>query len=109
MGSKGSPPPPVSEPPAMDMGMYMQMMNSAMMNQQAMMADASSQYQLPDTPEPYTSPDIDWAEKNKELSNKAKADFEDSTAKKKGRSSTILTSPLADDEEADTTKSVLGS
>ena len=54
-------------------------------------------------PEPVTAPDIDWSEKMQQLQAKSKADFALEAARKKGISNSTYTSPLLDDEEADTT------
>lgn len=54
-------------------------------------------------PEPVKAPDIDWSEKMQQLQSKSKADFALDAARKKGISNSTYTSPLLDDEEADTT------
>ena len=54
-------------------------------------------------PEPVKAPDIDWSEKMQQLQSKSKADFALDVARKKGISNSTYTSPLLDDEEADTT------
>ena len=53
-------------------------------------------------PEPVKAPDIDWSEKMQQLQSKSKADFALDAARKKGISNSTYTSPLLDDEEADT-------
>ena len=54
-------------------------------------------------PEVQKAPDIDWSEKMQQLQAKSKADFALEAARKKGISNSTYTSPLLDDEEADTT------
>ena len=54
-------------------------------------------------PEPVKAPDIDWSEKMQQLQSKSKADFALDAARKKGISNSTYTSPLLDDEDADTT------
>ena len=54
-------------------------------------------------PEVQKAPDIDWSEKMQQLQSKSKADFALDAARKKGISNSTYTSPLLDDEEADTT------
>lgn len=62
---------------------------------------------MPEVPDVYTSPEIDWTEASKTLANKT-AGQEDILAKqKRGRMSTVLTSPLGDEDEVDTTQSLL--
>ena len=50
---------------------------------------------------------IDWKKKQEELAAKTKADYKGDVANKKGRTSTIHTSPLLDDE-TNTKQQVLG-
>lgn len=54
-------------------------------------------------PEVQKAPDIDWSEKMQQLQAKSKADFALEAARKKGISNSTYTSPLLDDEDADTT------
>ena len=54
-------------------------------------------------PEIQKAPDIDWSEKMQQLQSKSKADFALDAARKKGISNSTYTSPLLDDEDADTT------
>ena len=54
-------------------------------------------------PEVQKAPDIDWSERMQQLQSKSKADFALDAARKKGISNSTYTSPLLDDEEADTT------
>lgn len=93
------------EPPAQDTQM-LEMMNM-MMGMMGSMQQAPIPPQIPQTPTIYRGPEIDWTEKNQQLAAKARADFKSDSAKKKGRKSTILTSPLLDEESPDTTESLL--
>lgn len=63
--------------------------------------------QMPQFPSIATSPDIDWAEQSAKLAAKTKADEAIASKQRRGRASTIATSPLLDDEDAKTTLSVL--
>lgn len=51
--------------------------------------------------------DIDWAERTSQLKQKAAADYNAKEALRRGRASTILTSPLLDDTDPATTSSIL--
>ena len=53
---------------------------------------------IPESPEVIADPTIDFSEKQKELANKVRADYKDDQSRKRTRSSTILTSPLLDEE-----------
>ena len=110
MGGKGgseAAPAPIM-PPVQDnsaemanmMGMMMGMMQNTMQNM-------PQTPQLPSMPEVRKEPVIDWAERNNQLLAKTKADYGVEAAGKKGRSSTILTSPLLDEEDPSTTQSLL--
>lgn len=90
------------EMPEQDIGALMQ----AMLMMTSMAAPPPTP-ELPPTPQVYKAPEIDWTEKNKQLAAKAKAEFGVDKARRKGRSDTILTSPLLDDEETTTTSSLL--
>jgi hypothetical protein len=68
------------------------------------MPQAPPVLEMPDIVQPL---EIDWTEKNSQLANKARADFHSSQASKKGRLDTVLTSPLADDDDVDVTQSLL--
>lgn len=97
------------QPPAM-MPMPDQSENNAMMQQMmammgGMMGNMPQAPQLPQTPQIQREPVTNWADKNKQLLAKSKADYNVDKARRKGRTSTILTSPLADD--TDTTTSSL--
>ena len=62
---------------------------------------------LPPLPTVYREPEIDWEKRQDKLASKASADFNTSKRKKKGRTSTIATSPLIEDEKTSTTKSLV--
>lgn len=116
MGGKGAEeaipaPPPVEEVPHFGggvggIGSIMAAQQAAM---DAMMGSMLNQ-PLPDiyTPthsDPYQ--EMDWGQIESELSAKARADEAADAARRKGRTSTILTSPLLDYEDVETTESVL--
>ena len=86
-------------------GMTQSMLSQASDSQESMMATLNAT--MPTLPEAYRDPEIDWTEKQQQLSAKAKADYNLDTALRKGRMDTILTSPLLDDEEANVGGSVL--
>lgn len=58
---------------------------------------------LPDLPEVSRDVEVDWDERRERLANKARADYKNDQRRKKGRSSTIITSPLIENESPDTT------
>jgi len=62
-------------------------------------AEAPQPPPLPSLPEIKRDPITNWTEKNNELMSKARADYADDTKSRKGRTQTILTSPLLDDED----------
>ena len=114
MGSKSSsqPAPPPVAPPAdttSSIEPFMQMM--AMMSQQtaAAMSQASAPPELPPMPSVNQNKvsTVDWTEALDKLSRKAAADYKEEQKKSHGRKDTVHTSPLLDDEEADTTDSIL--
>lgn len=82
----------------------MQQMNAMMLQQMARMQE---QQLLSSIPEVTEAPEVDWSEAQAELAAKAKATYGLDQAQKVGRSATIVSSPLLDDEEAVTTQSVL--
>ena len=61
--------------------------------------------QIPLLPSVFREPEIDFAKKQEQLTNKARADYKSSQSRKKGRSDTILTSPFIG--EGETTESLL--
>lgn len=132
MGGKGedkyTPVPTNTQAPSMDMDMMMgmmggymdQMMNfmseqqasmSEIMNQQnqsmqslAQMDFTSNSNMLPAIQQPL---DIDWTEQQAQLASKMKADYNIDQTRRKSRQDTVLTSPLLDEEDAETTTSLL--
>ena len=50
---------------------------------------------------------VDWEKQSQELKDKMEAQYAADEARKKGRSSTILTSPLLDSEDPSTSRSIL--
>ena len=81
--------------------------NALMLQQMKALQDQSLQNQVPVTEA--TTP-VDWTEVQNKIASKSKADYALEQARKVGRSDTILTSPLLDDQEAETTSnSLIGS
>ena len=114
MGGKGGgssfTPPPQND--GMDQEMLAQMFQGMMGMMSGMMEGFTGQLtalsqqmqeNMTPIPEPVKAPDIDWSEKMQQLQSKAKADFALDAARRKGISNSTYTSPLLDDEEADTT------
>ena len=113
-GDSAPPPMPTQQPQdnsgeimAAMMGM-MEMMNASSMS---MMHQAQAQPPqlppMPQVPEIARQPVVDWTDKQEQLAAKAKADYNVEQARRKGRSETILTSPLLDEDDATVTGSVL--
>ena len=115
MGGKGGggssfTPPPQND--GMDQEMLAQMFQGMMGMMGGMMEGFTGQLtalsqqmqeNMTPIPEPVKAPDIDWSEKMQQLQSKSKADFALDAARKKGISNSTYTSPLLDDEDADTT------
>ena len=89
------------------MGMMMMMQMMEGMNQQQNQWQPPPLPQMPDAPEVTRSQNIDWAEKQSQLSSKTKAQSALDAQRRKGRLGTIHTSPLLD-EDPETTTSLLG-
>lgn len=88
--------------------MMMGAMSSIAQSQMAMMELQQPQLPpMPSIPEVARDPVIDWTEKQAQLAAKAKADYNVDEARRKGRSDTILTSPILDEDDATVTGSVL--
>lgn len=85
---------------------FMSQMMQMLMQAMGMMMTPQTP-QMPQVPEVIKQPDVDWTEKQKQLSQKMKATFGLDVARRKGRLDTIHTSPLLDTEEAATTESIL--
>ena len=98
-----------------DSGMDDMAVLEAMMGMMSGMSEAMATMaaQTPQTPEPTEQPQIataapvDWDAKMSELQAKTRADYANTTAKKKGRTDTIHTSPLLDETDTDTTTQTL--
>jgi len=78
------------------LGAMMQMMEG--MNQQSATSTPTPP-QMPQIPEVIRTPDVDWTEKLGQLTSKSKADYALDRARKVGRTDTIHTSPLLDEDE----------
>lgn len=90
------------------MAAYSQAMSTTMFSMMDMMAKISQQQpSIPELPALYQAPEIDWTEERDKLSQKMKADTALERARKTTRNSTVLTSPLLDDEEPSTTSTLL--
>lgn len=99
-----SPPPQVSTgSDSESMAMIMEMMQSGMFS----MPGIPAMPQMPAMPEIERTPEIDWAEKQETLATSMSAKNATSNARKHGRTDTIHTSPLLDEEEPNTTESIL--
>lgn len=88
----------------------MAMMMEGMGGMASSFSEAASQPQmpaLPAVPTVFRAPIIDWTEKQGQLNQKMKADYNVDQTRRKNRTDTILTSPLLDEEDATTTGSVL--
>lgn len=114
MGGKGSKTP---DPPAVDntapqqnLDQTYQMMAAMMQQQNQVMQAMANQPPpiLPQAPPIVNAVDVDWTEKNKQLAEKARADYNLEKARQKGRTDTILTSPLLDEEQPLTTSLLTG-
>jgi hypothetical protein len=103
-GKSGGPKPPAAVDPAADMAAMMSMMSA--MSAMPSFAPPSVPI-IPETPEVKRTREVDWKKRTDELGAKAKADFENDQAGKKGRQSTVHTSPLLDEEAEDQNDSIL--
>lgn len=63
--------------------------------------------QLPTPPEVFREPEVNWKERQEQLASRARADYTKEKRRKKGRKSTISTSPLIEDEQVATTGSLV--
>lgn len=106
IGGKGG----AEAPPEADYTDMNSTLAQMMMMSQQMSAAQQSMAAMPTQPEQTAMPEIvetkqiDWTEKQKQLASKMKADYGADKAARKGRLDTIHTSPLLDDDEAETTK-----
>lgn len=112
MGGKGKsstpPPPDTVEPPDQNMDALIAMMGQMLTLQAQQLAQPPEPPMPPILPPIDSGPDVDWTEQNRELAAKARADYNVEEARRKGTLDTILTSPLLDDEEAQTTSILAG-
>ena len=111
-GDSAPPPMPMQQPEDNSgeiMAMMMGMMEAMSASSAAMMHSAQPPQlpPMPQIPEIARDPVIDWTEKQEQLAAKAKADYNIDQTRRKGRSDTILTSPLLDEDDATVTGSVL--
>lgn len=97
MGSGKGASPPAVDNTEMDEAMSMMQLMSQMQMMNGM--NMPSQPTATSIPEITTADAIDWSDKNDQLQMKMAADYQADQADKKGRSDTILTSPLDDDED----------
>jgi hypothetical protein len=92
-GKSGSAPPPVSGPPDNSA------MNMQMMQMMAMMMNSMPQAPgIPALPDIIRDPDIDWLKLQDDLRDKMRADYKSDQEDKKGRSDTIHTDSLLDND-----------
>ena len=106
MGGKGgseAAPAPMMPPPQDNSAEIMSMM-AGMMGMMQNMPQAPS---LPEMPTIQREPQVNWQERQDQLLAKSKADYNTEVDSKKGRSDTILTSPMLDEEDPSTTQSLL--
>lgn len=120
MGSKGSKQswqPPADEP-SVDTaaiasafegmaGMMGSMMEGYSQQMAAMQDSMMKGLKETGTPEVLTPPSVNWADKQKELAAQVKADYNLQNTRKKNTATSIYTSPLLDNEEAQTTNASL--
>lgn len=105
MGGKSkSSSPPVQQPPQQNAGADSAAMMAAMMPMMTTMMMQSQQSipQVQAPPEPVITPSVDWATKQAELQKRIDADVTADLKRRRGRQSTVLTSPLVDDDNPST-------
>lgn len=109
MGGKSSgaatPPPAMPMMPQQDNSEEMMAFMTMMMQAMNSMPQAPA---VPTTPTIQKEAPIDWAEKHDMLTQKMKAEYTLDQARRKGRQNTVYTSPLLDEEEANTTSIMAG-
>jgi len=114
MGGKGSSPQYVMQPakaPQVDMSpMYRAM---GQMQQQMMESQMQNMHQIDSlmasAPKPTLDKTVDWKNQAAELKKKIAADYDANAADRRGRESTIITSPLTDKDVALTDSVLKGS
>ncbi len=104
--SKSTPVPPMPANTGMDTEMMMMMMQMMGSMQQPQMPEMP---EMPEAPEIERTPEVDWTEKQAQLAESMVTKFASQASRKHGRLDTIHTSPLLEDEEPNTTESILTS
>ena len=111
MGGKGGSAPPPPPPP--DTGMQQDQMMQMMQVMMAMSQSAGSNAgppaapELPPIPEVIRETPIDWVKKHEELQEKMSSTYKDAQKKRRNTADTIKTDSLLDEEEPNTTESLL--
>jgi hypothetical protein len=96
--SGGSEPLMPQDNSAMMMMMMMQMMQQNMAAMQQMAMQQPETPEIPEAPEVVAPEPVDWSEKEDQLREQMKADYEMEQEKRHGLTDTIHTSPLIDEE-----------
>ena len=109
MGGKGgsAPPPPPPPDTGMQQDQMMQMMQVMMAMSQSAGANAPAAPELPPIPEVIRETPIDWVKKHEELQEKMSSTYKDAQKKRRNTQDTIKTDSLLDEEEPNTTESLL--
>ncbi len=104
MGGKGGSSTPSYSPPVETPGVDMAPLFSAMMQMQNMTAMMMRQNQqnmetmMAAAPKAEVDPSVNWSKRMEELRTKISGDMNTAASKRRGRESTVVTSPLTDDE-----------
>lgn len=106
-GGTEAPPPQVQQGSEDNTAAMMALMQMSMMQNAQNQQQQQQRPNTPNVPQARQAPTIDWTEKQDQLAAKAKADYASDSSKRKGRENTILTGSLLDEEEVETTTSVL--
>jgi len=97
MGGKGgSNTAPVYTPPPQEMNFEPMM---AAMGEMMLMASSMNAPKYEPPPAIIEAPTIDWTAKQKEVASKANIDITEEMKRRRGRASTVLTSPLVNEED----------
>lgn len=100
--SKSAPaPPPVQQPQPIDIGAIMEPMMKGMSAMMAMASKSSAPQYTPPPPIPEPT-SVDWVKKQEDLQKQMTEKAQTDLRKKRGRASTVLTSPLVEEEEVST-------
>ena len=93
------------------MGLFegMMGMNAGLIKSMQEMSNTNQSVVIPQVPTVFESPEMDWSEQEAKLRAKMTGDQAVKDKQRRNRTSTIHTSPLLDNEDAETTKSLLGS